>query len=254
MLFTYEKIQSLNDLEFTVYNAIVELDHQVLEMKIRQLAERAHVSTTVVLNFCKKMECDGWTSFKLKFKENLSIKSSVDEKKFNPILEHLLVQNEDKKKQKQLHKVVEIIYKARRIIFIGAGPSGVMAKYGALYLSNMGKSAQHIDQPYYPTPTENHSEDVIIGLSVSGETESLIHRLNRFKELGAKIISITNVEKSTMTKMSDISLIYYVPQEELNISERMTQVHVNVTTQIPVMYFIETIARMYRELMIKNLL
>ena len=53
-MFDYEKIQSLNDLELSVYNYIIQNSHEVLKMTIKDLANNAHVSTTTVLRFCKK--------------------------------------------------------------------------------------------------------------------------------------------------------------------------------------------------------
>lgn len=245
MLFTYERIKQLNDLEFEVYNCVIKLGSSVLDMKIRQLADLAHVSTTVVLNFCKKMNCDGWTVFKIKYKESLQEKSLSYRLITEPILDYLQVHDKDKDKQKQIDNAVDLINKARRVIFIGAGPSGVMAKYGALYLSNLGKSTQYIDLPYYPIPMEDYDDVVVVALSISGETVSVIHRLMRFKELGAKLIAITNAKGNTMSRMVDLPIFYHVPLEEFHISEKIAQFHINLTTQMPVMHLIETISKKY---------
>ena len=40
-------------------------------MKIRELADGAHVSTTTVLRFCKKVGCEGYSEFKLRLKQEL---------------------------------------------------------------------------------------------------------------------------------------------------------------------------------------
>ena len=53
-MFSYSQIQSLNDLELSVYNYIMDNKDKVRYMKIRELAAESHVSTTTILNFCKK--------------------------------------------------------------------------------------------------------------------------------------------------------------------------------------------------------
>ena len=68
-LFTAQQIQSLNELELLVYRYINEHPNTVPFMRIRELAAEAHVSTTTVLHFCKKMGCDGYVQFKWKLKE-----------------------------------------------------------------------------------------------------------------------------------------------------------------------------------------
>ena len=67
-MFKYEQVKDLNDLELEVYNYIMRHQEKVLEMKIRELAEGSHVSTTTVLRFCKKMGCNGYSEFKVKYK------------------------------------------------------------------------------------------------------------------------------------------------------------------------------------------
>ena len=71
-MFRCQEIKSLNELELEVYNYIVRHQEQVVEMKIRELAEAAHVSTTTVLRFCKKVGCNGYSEFKLKYKMYLT--------------------------------------------------------------------------------------------------------------------------------------------------------------------------------------
>lgn len=67
-MFNYETIQSLNDLEILVYNYIIEHKQEVKYMTIRELADAVHVSTSTVLRFCKKNNCDGYSEFRTKFK------------------------------------------------------------------------------------------------------------------------------------------------------------------------------------------
>ena len=248
MLFNYERIRRLNDLEFDVYNCITHLDAKVLSMKIRELAKASHVSTTVVLNFCKKMDCDGWTAFKIKYKEEVQrVKASPESNVLitQHIMDCLQMYTQDLKRQAQLDEVVNLIYQMRRVIFVGAGSSGILAKYAALYFTNMTKTAYHIDAPYYPIPDEDYRDTVVVALSVSGETESVIQRLNRFKTLHATLVSITNTGENTLSKLSDIALSYLAPPEEFYVTEKFDKIHVTATTQIPVLYMIELMAKKF---------
>ena len=66
-MFRYEVIQSLNNLELSLYEYIMKNSKKVIYMRIRELAEEAHVSTTTILRFCKKLNCEGFSEFKVKF-------------------------------------------------------------------------------------------------------------------------------------------------------------------------------------------
>lgn len=67
-MFTHKAIAELNALELMVYNYVSKHKNQVMYMTIRELAEAAGVSTTTVLRFCKKMGCEGYSEFRIRFK------------------------------------------------------------------------------------------------------------------------------------------------------------------------------------------
>ena len=68
-MFNYENIESLNDLELSLYNYIIKIKDRVVDMTIREVASEAHVSTTTVLRLCKSWGLMDFQSLKL----NLSL-------------------------------------------------------------------------------------------------------------------------------------------------------------------------------------
>lgn len=51
------------------------------------------------------------------------------------------------------------------------------------------------------------SEDVALGLSISGENSSTIESIDLAKRNGAKVIAITNHEESSLARLGDIVLL-----------------------------------------------
>ena len=82
-MFTHEMIKSFNQLEMDVYNYIISNEEKVVYMKVRELAEAVHVSTTTILRFCKKVGCEGYSEFRLKLKQEVS---SKEKKKINLLI------------------------------------------------------------------------------------------------------------------------------------------------------------------------
>lgn len=235
-MFSYEKIKSFNELEMLVYNYITQHKQEIKYMTIRELADAVHVSTSTIIRFCKKNDCDGYSEFRTKFKMFLS-----EEKKKQPQngideIMHFFQSVSTSVFEKTLSVVAEVIRNSKQLIFIGIGTSGCLGKYGARFFSNLGKYSQHIEDPYFPIGTDSE-QTVVIALSVSGETPEVIKLAERFKFHGCKIVSITNKNSCTLSKISDYNLSYYV-------TERMVQDEYNITTQIPVVYLIETLGRM----------
>lgn len=77
MIFKYEQISKLNDTELIVYNYIIKNINQVLNMNIRELALKSHVSTATITRFCQKLNYDGFVEFKTKFYNSLFIVTKV---------------------------------------------------------------------------------------------------------------------------------------------------------------------------------
>lgn len=236
IMFKCQEIKSLNVLELEVYNYIMRHKEQVVEMKIRELAEAAHVSTTTILRFCKKVGCNGYSEFKLKYKMYLNQTPKQAKVGDIGVLLDFLNRTESDEFNQKLDEVASLLYYAQKIILIGVGNSGILAKYGARYLSSVGKLAQHIDDPYYPVPSGYYDSSVIIILSVSGESDQTMEQLKRFTSFNCVTIAITSSEMSTIAKMSDVTLTYYVPIDRGNLE-------VDLTTQVPVLYILEKLGK-----------
>lgn len=67
-MFSHSAIASLNNLEMMVYNYVIKNRDKVMYMTIRELADAADVSTTTILRFCRKLNCEGYSEFRVRFK------------------------------------------------------------------------------------------------------------------------------------------------------------------------------------------
>lgn len=134
-----------------------------------------------------------------------------------------------------IDQAVDIICSSERIIFVGAGTSGALAKYGARFFSNVGKFSNHIDDPYFQSLMIWRKTPLAIVLSVSGETEEILRFASQFSLHNCKVLSITSHENSALAKLADF-ISWHIPLT------RVGGVY-DITTQIPVIYILETIGR-----------
>lgn len=234
-MFSYEIIQSLNDLELSLYRYIMKNAEKVVYMRIRELADEAHVSTTTILRFCKKVNCEGYSEFKIKLKMHIHDNESNKINDDSSIIVDFFKKLDNSELDKKLNVVSDLIKEASNVILIGTGTSGILCKYAARYFSSIGKFAMYIDDPYFPRNYKLYEDSVIIAISVSGETPTVIDHISNLKRENSSVVSITNSENCTIAKISDLNISYYVQQERIGISD--------VTTQIPVLYIIESIGR-----------
>ncbi|ENH97819.1 hypothetical protein J416_03631 [Gracilibacillus halophilus YIM-C55.5] len=234
-MFTHEMIASFNELETSLYNYISQNSEKVAYMRIRELADHTHVSTATILRFCRKVGCEGFSEFKIK------LKMSLEEQKKTVIKspQHSITEFFERTLKGDLEQTMDeaaaVISKADSVIFIGIGSSGILAEYGARYFSSIGKFSLYIKDPHFPIHANFRENSVTIVLSVSGENPFTVTQLNQLKQEGSTVISITNNKLSTIAKISDLNLSYYVTEEWYQDA--------NITTQVPVVYILESVAR-----------
>ncbi|MGB6189265.1 MAG: MurR/RpiR family transcriptional regulator [Aeromonas molluscorum] len=236
IMFNHVSLSTFNELELMVYHYVIKHREQVPYMRIRELAEAAGVSTTTVLRFCKKLGCSGFSEFRIRFKLSLEQDTgSVTRFGVNELMSFFKSIN-NPEFETLIDQAAALISDAERVLFVGVGTSGSLGKYGARFFSNVGKFSNHIDDPYYPISTDTFNKAVAIILSVSGETPDMLKLAQKFSFHKCKIISITNSETCSLAKLADFNLSYHMPQLLIG------QNH-NITTQVPVVYILETIGR-----------
>lgn len=113
-------------------------------------------------------------------------------------------------------RAVEIIYNSKgRVVVTGMGKSGLVGKKIAATLASTGTPA------FFLHPAEaSHgdlgmvtSDDVIIAISNSGETEELINLIPFLKRFNVSLISMTGNPDSTLSKAADVTLDVSVKEE-----------------------------------------
>lgn len=245
-MFEYDIIQSLNELELSVYEYIMKNREKVMYMKIRDLANEAHVSTTTVLRFCKKVKCEGFSEFKFKFKMYLEDNPNREINEDASIIIENLKRIANKDYDEKIEQLCNLVIDNDNVIFLGGGLSGIAGKYGARYMSSIGKFAMYVDDLLFPYHTcEHYKNALIIVLSVSGETSEIIDAINKFKKADCIIASITNSENSTIAKISDFNISYYMQEERLGA--------VDITSHLPPIYILEALGkRLYNKTLAKK--
>lgn len=111
---------------------------------------------------------------------------------------------------------LQFIHKCQgRIVVTGMGKSGIICRKIAATLSSTGTPAffLHPAEATHGDLGVIQSNDVIIALSHSGETEELLKLLVNIRRLGAKLVVMTGSKKSTLGKAADVVIDYQVDEE-----------------------------------------
>jgi arabinose-5-phosphate isomerase len=113
-------------------------------------------------------------------------------------------------------KAIEVLSESRgKVVVTGMGKSGLVGKKIAATLASTGTPAffMHPAEACHGDLGMVSSDDVVIALSNSGETEELIGLLPFLKRFNVRIIALTGNAGSTLSKAADINLDVSVQKE-----------------------------------------
>ncbi|MCM3756264.1 MurR/RpiR family transcriptional regulator [Sporosarcina aquimarina] len=212
-------------------------------MTTKELAAKTDVSEASVVRFTKSVGIASFKAFKILMAQELATTEeyitdfSITQKKDSPYelfqkvvhvnrgaIDLLLASIE----KKELEKAVKAFQSAHRILFYGVGGSAIAAMDAQFKFSKLGYQVEyHADFHYMlsviPFLSEN---DVFVAISMSGETKDVIELARFAKKQGATLIGITNLNKSPLSKESDIQLATPNVEKDFrvgSITSRMTQ-------------------------------
>ena len=113
-------------------------------------------------------------------------------------------------------EIIDIIYKCKgRLIFTGVGKSGHISKKISATLSSTGTSSffMHATEAFHGDLGMIQSDDIVVAISYSGETEDLLKTIPIIKKLGCYVIGVSGNDKSTLSKISDYHQLIKVEKE-----------------------------------------
>lgn len=235
-MFSYDLIQQFNETEISIYKYIQSNRDKVIYMTIRELAAQLHLSTSSIVRFYNKNGCDSYTEFKARLRKELADTERIQpESDLQELLRYFRLVNTGAFEAK-IRQGARLVREAELVLFIGQGSSGTLAKYGARCFSNVGRFSVGLEDPYYPLAQMKERQVVVIALSASGESSTVIAFMDECRIVGFKVMSITNTADSTIARMSDWNIAYYMePQYAYEIY--------NTLSQVPTLFLIEALAR-----------
>jgi glucosamine--fructose-6-phosphate aminotransferase (isomerizing) len=110
-------------------------------------------------------------------------------------------------------KLVALIKKSQKVVFVAAGTSYHASLLGVYFLHKSGREAQTLIASEFKDYANIDEDTLVIPITQSGETMDLIDALKYARLKGAKIAAIVNVPYSTVQRMSNLSIEILAGQE-----------------------------------------
>ncbi len=131
-----------------------------------------------------------------------------------------------------IEKVADMIRKAKSTYFVGCGTAGKVCMVGQYLFSEISKKQAHFcfGSEFHNYKNFLDEETLMIAISQSGETADTLEAIEVAKAQGVKIVSIVNVESSTMARISDVVIPIKAGPEKAVASTKATTSQLAIVT------------------------
>ena len=248
----------LSEAERRIGEYIIQNSELIPHMTTKELSAKSGVSQATIIRFCKSIGIESYKSFKLALVKDLTLTEvgltdfSTLQKKDSPYdLFHKVIQVNksaiescaNSMDKKELLEAIEAIKVAGKIVFFGVGGSSTAAFDAQYKFTKLGYHAiTSLDFHYMLSLIPHLNEnDVFIAISTSGKTKDVLELTRFAQKKGAKVIAITNINKSPLYKEADIRLCTPNVEQDFrigSISSRMTQLTIIDTLYMSIFHHI----------------
>lgn len=231
--------------EQKIASYILENPRDAVTLTANELGKRSSTSSAAVIRLCKSLNLKGFHELKLRVAGDLQKTnnegfrdiepneplSSISEKMTNNSIQTIR-ETAELLSIESLQQAVDLLINARKIHFLGVGASSIIAQDAEQKFLRINKRAYAFKDIHLAATLVANAEedDVVVGISFSGETPEVADILQLAQEKEAKTISLTKYGNWTVTKQADVNLYTSATKEPTfrsgATSSRMTQLQV----------------------------
>lgn len=218
-------------------------------IKMRELQENCHVSSTTVFRFCKELGISGFSELKFLLsqagdqEEKIKLKEqSVLTRKTDSHLDKIvlsLVETRDLLQENVLQEIVKLLKDVHQVNLYASGSTYLVAKDFELKLDRVkifAKAYQDANLQYFAAKNSGLGT-LGIGITYSGKTEWVLKSLRIAREQGAVTLLITNVANQQFE--GEFDYILYVGATDMR--HRL----VTTTARLSLLYVLDLIYYSY---------
>ncbi|MFS0674138.1 MurR/RpiR family transcriptional regulator [Ornithinibacillus sp. 179-J 7C1 HS] len=217
-----EMLPILPPSEKKIATYIIGHPEEAIKLTAQELGKRSDTSGAAVIRLCKSLDLKGFQDLKFRIagdlqktavdegfrdiKPNEDLQSIIDKMTNNSI--QTIKETAELLRIDEVEKAVQLLLNAKKIHFIGVGASGIIAKDAQQKFLRINKTVYAFSDIHMAATlvANGDEDDVVVGISFSGETQEVAKVLELAKQKNMKTISITRYGSSKVTEQADIRL------------------------------------------------
>ncbi|GAB6099610.1 MurR/RpiR family transcriptional regulator [Halanaerocella petrolearia] len=198
----------LNDSDLHILEYILNNKQECSDLGINDLAQKCNVSRTTIFRLAKKLGFKGYSEFKfhLKWEEKETDQGESD---YITSLHKDIDKTIKLSKEKNFTEICKLLYDAQRIFIYSTGTAQTAVARELKRTFLVAYKHFHIIESYrefevvLPSITK---DDVVLFISLSGNTTSFQSCINEISMKGIPSISITSLSNNQLSHMTDHNL------------------------------------------------
>lgn len=217
-------------------------NEEIMDFSAKSISNRLFVSEAALSRFAKKCGYRGYREFIYQYEQNLTernLKIVGNAGSVLNIYQELLNKTYSLIDQKQIMRICEYMADASRVFVCGKGSSGLAAMEAESRFMRIGVDIDSItdsDIMRFQTVFQN-SKSMVIGISVSGMTESILYSLQQAHEKKSKTVLITAHKNGRISSYCD-EIVLIPSLKYLNYGNV-------ISPQFPILIFLDIIYSYY---------
>lgn len=208
-----QKYSTFSQKEKDIANYILEHKENIENISITNLSKATGASTSTITRFSKKINCESFVQMKIKLNTHSINTTHKEDELFSAVYNYyteVIEKTNTLINKKLILKIVYEIKRAKKIYIYGVGSSGLTAQEFMHRLLRMGFNVSCITDSHMMIINSSilSKDDLVIGISISGETKEIVDSLRVSQKNNAYTIGVTSFSNSSLSKYSnDLILI-----------------------------------------------
>ncbi len=241
-------LDKMTDLEQRIGHYFSDPNSIQEDLSSLQVAQTLHISQAALTRFAKKCGFKGYREFSFQYLQDLQKAQTESDNMQSSLSRHVLYnynqihqQTKELIDEEKLERVAQIIEEADRVYFFGTGSSGLVARDMKLRFMRLGVFCEALtDQDGFAWTTSILDKNcLVIGFSLSGQTQSIIDSLIDAKNMGAKTILVTGQPEKIQEDFTEVVPVALQSKPEFIL---------RISAQFPMLLMIDLIYAFFLEI------
>lgn len=241
-------LDSMTGLEREIAHYFLNSTNIQEDLSSLQVTKQLHISQAALTRFAKKCGFKGYREFKFQYQQQTTASEpevpSLGHDLSRRVLRNytqLRMQTEEVIDEDKLQRIATLIEDADRVYFFGIGSSGLVARDMKLRFMRLGVVCEALtDQDGFAWTTSILDKNcLVIGFSLSGQTQSIIDSLIDAKNMGAKTVLVTGQPQNVQQDFTEILAVALQSKPEFIL---------RISAQFPMLLMIDLIYAFFLEI------